>query len=53
MILRRNKSEKAINNGILKLSNGKNARKKPRVLAIAPALPVTGAKNDLTIHLKT
>ena len=53
MILRRSKSEKANNNGILKLSKGKKARKKPSVLATAPAFPVTGANNELTIHLKT
>jgi len=53
MILRRNKSKKASNNGILKLSKGKKARKKPSVLAIATAFPVTGANDDLTIHLKT
>jgi hypothetical protein len=53
IIFRRNKSERTSNNGILKLSNGKNPRKKPSVLATAPAFPVTGANNDLTIHLKT
>jgi co-chaperonin GroES (HSP10) len=53
IILRRKKSEKASNNGILKLSKGKKARRKPSVLATAPAFPVTGANKDLTIHLKT
>lgn len=53
IILRRNKSEKTSNNGILKLSKGKKARKKPSVLATAPAFPVTGANNDLITHLKT
>jgi hypothetical protein len=52
MILSRKTSEKASNNGILRLSKGKKARKKPSVLATAPAVPVTGANNDLTIHLK-
>jgi co-chaperonin GroES (HSP10) len=52
IIFRRSSSEQTNNNGILKPSKGKNARKNPRVLAIAPAFPETGANKDLTIHLK-
>ena len=53
IILRRNKREKANNNGICKLCKGKKARKKPSVLATAPACPVTGANNDRITHLNT
>lgn len=52
-ILRRNKSENAIINGILALYKGKKPKKNPSVLAMAPLYPVTGANSDRTNHLKT